>query len=152
MTFTEAYQKYYPTVLKNCRKFFKDEHTAQDATQETLFKLMQKWDTLDDKESLGAWLKKTTYNTCVDIYRKQKREVPFEKIQQAEYPEEDLGKILLEEAREIVLKFPALYQEIFHLSFICGYTGPQIADRLHIPLSTVKTRTRICLQKIQAAL
>ena len=152
MTFTEAYQKYYPTVLKACKKFFKDEHTAKDATQETMFKLLRNWDTLDEKESLGAWLKKTACNTCIDMKRKQKKEVPFEEIRQTEYVEESPGKELLEDAREIVTKFPAIYQEIFHLSFICGFTGQQIADRLSIPLSTVKTRTRVCLQKIQAAL
>ena len=152
MTYTEAYQKYFPKVFTNCRKFFTDIHTARDAAQETMFRLLQSWDTLDEKEALDAWLKKTSYNICVDIYRKRKREVPFEEIRLAEFPEEDPGKLLMEEAREIVLKFPAIYQEIFHLAFIRGYTGQQIAERLGIPLSTVKTRTRTCLQKIQAAL
>jgi len=152
MTYTEAYQKYYPKVLRICKRILEDEHVAKDAAQETMFKMMQKWDTLDKKESLGAWLSTTTRNACIDIIRKRKREVPLEEIPQAEFFEEDPGKLLMEEAREIVLKLPSIYQEIFHLSFIRGYTGQQIADRLCIPLSTVKTRVRVCLQKIQAAL
>lgn len=152
MTFTKAYQKYYAYVFRICKGFFTDEHVIRDATQETFFKLMLKWDSLYGKDSLNGWLRKTASNVCLDIIRKQKNEVLLEDVCWAEYPEEDPGKLLLEEAKEIVKKFPAIYQEIFHLSFICGYTGPQIADRLRIPLSTVKTRTRVCLQKIQAAL
>ncbi|MBE7025016.1 MAG: sigma-70 family RNA polymerase sigma factor [Ruminococcaceae bacterium] len=152
LTFTEAYTRYYPSVMKNCRKFFADEHTARDATQETLYKLMIHWDELYDKEALDAWLKKVAYNTCVDIYRKQKKEIPFDEIRQAEFFEEDIGKELFNEAKEIVKNLPSIYREIFHLSFVCGYTGQQIADRLCIPLSTVKTRVRVCLQKIQASL
>ncbi len=152
MTFTEAYARYYPTVMKICRSFFTDGHTAEDATQEAFFRLMQKWDSLDEKDALDAWLRKTATNICIDILRKRKKEILFEEIHQIESLEEDPGKLLLEEAREIVAKFPGIYQEMFHLSFICGYTGQQIADRLRIPLSTVKTRTRVCLQRIQAAL
>ena len=153
MTFTEAYTHYYPLVLKFCKNFFpNNEHTVRDATQETMFKLMMNWDTLDERESLGAWLRKTAYNTCTDIYRRQKREVPFEEIRKAEYTEEDLGKTLLADAKEIVKSFSPKYQEIFRLAFLRGLTGQQIADLLGIPLSTVKTRTRVCLQKLSADL
>ncbi len=152
MTFTEAYMHYYPFVFKLCRKLSADEHTAKDAAQETMYKLMIHWDELYEKESLEAWLGRVARNICVDIYRKQKREVLFEEIRQTEHFREDPGKALLEEAKETVKNLPAIYREIFHLSFICGYTGKQIADRLGIPLSTVKTRIRVCTQKLKAVL
>ena len=117
-----------------------------------MYKLMMCWDDLYEKESLEAWLGRVARNVCADIYRKQKREVLFEEIQESEFPEDDPGKLLLEDAKDIVKTFPEIYREIFHLSFVCGYTGKQIADLLHIPLSTVKTRIRICTQKLKAAI
>lgn len=152
LTFTEAYTRYYALVLKECRRFFPDEHTAEDATQETMFKLMVNWDALCEKEALVSWLRKVAYNTCVDMIRKRNREIPFAEIRKKEYTEEDLGKELLADAKEIVQTFPEKYREIFRLAFLCGMTGQQIADYLGIPLSTVKTRTRACLKRISDAL
>lgn len=152
MTYTQVYQKHYFYVLKICRSILKDRASSEDATQETFYKLLRHWDALEEKDDLSAWLRTTATNTCIDIIRKRSRELPFEEIRPTELPEEDPGKLLLEEAKDIVLTLAPKYQEIFHLSFICGYTGQQIADRLCIPLGTVKSRVRVCIQKIQAAL
>lgn len=152
MTFTEAYTLYYPFVYGICKKKLHDRTAAQDATQETMFKLLRHWDKLDEKESLHAWLKTAARCTVIDMLRKQNREVPFAEVYSSECPEEDPGKLLMEEAKEVVLSFPPMYQEIFRLSFICGYTGSQIAEQLSLPLSTVKTRIRICTQKLKSAL
>lgn len=152
MTFTEAYTHYYPFVLKCCKAIFADGHTAKDATQETMFKLMTNWDTLDERESLEGWLHKTARNTCLDIIRKRNREKAFIETRKKEYTETDIGKELLADAKEIVRTFPEKYREIFLLAFLRGLTGQQIADRLGIPLSTVKTRTRACLKLLSDAL
>lgn len=152
LTFTEAYTHYYPFVLKYCKTFFPDAHTAKDATQETMFKLMINWDTLDERESLAAWLRKAAHNTCIDMIRKRNREQAFAETRKKEYTESDIGKELLADAKEIVRTFPEKYQEVFRLAFLRGLTGQQIANRLGIPLSTVKTRTRACLKLLSDAL
>ncbi len=152
MTFTEAYLQYYPFVYKVCKHMLHEHATAEDAAQETLFKLMKHWDCLDEKESLYAWLKTAAQSTVVDILRKRKKEVLFADVYAADHLEEDPGKLLMEEAKEIVKNFPHIYQEIFRLSFVYGYTGSQIAELLSLPLPTVKTRIRVCTQKLKAAL
>ena len=152
MTFTEAYTHYYSFVLKICRTILEDGDTAKDATQETMFKLMMNWDALDERESLQAWLRKAAHNTCIDMIRKRNREQAFAETRKKEYTEADIGKELLADAKEIVRTFPEKYQEVFRLAFLRGLTGQQIANRLGIPLSTVKTRTRACLKLLSDAL
>lgn len=152
MTFTEAYVQYYPFVSSVCKRYFADSSSAEDAAQDTMYKLLRHWDELDEKDSLYAWLKTAAHCSSVDILRKQKREIPFAEVYPPENPDEEPGNLLLEEAKEIVKSFAPMYQEIFRLSFVCGYTGSQIAKILSLPLPTVKTRIRACTQKLKAAL
>ena len=152
MTFTEAYIQYYPFVYKVCKHMLHDHTTAEDTAQDTLYKLLRHWDKLDEKDSLYAWLKTAARSTAIDILRKQNKEVLFAEVYPTECSEEDPGALLMEEAKEVVRTFSPMYQEIFYLSFICGYTGPQIATLLSLPLPTVKTRIRTCTQKLKAAL
>ena len=152
MTFTEAYVQYYPFVSSVCKRYFAEPSSAEDAAQDTMYKLLKHWDELDEKDSLYAWLKTAAHCSSVDILRKQKREIPFAEVYPPENPDEEPGKLLMEEAKEIAKTFSPMYQEIFRLSFVCGYTGSQIAELLSLPLPTVKTRIRACTQKLKAAL
>jgi len=47
---------------------------------------------------------------------------------------------------------PADQQQVLALAYFNGYTQYQIADVLHQPLGTVKTRLRLAMQKLRQML
>ena len=152
MTFTKAYEKHYLQVYVICKAILKDSYMAEDATQETFLKLMKKWDELTDKDSLGPWLRVTATNTCRDVMRIRKREFPAAEIYADTQDEDTLGRELMAEAMEAVKSFPDSYKEIFRLVFLEGYRTSEIAEKLHLPFSTVKGRIQMCLRKLRHAL
>jgi RNA polymerase sigma-70 factor (ECF subfamily) len=54
--------------------------------------------------------------------------------------------------RTALAGLPADQREVVSLSFLEGLSHSEIAERLALPLGTVKSRMRIAYQKVRAAL
>jgi RNA polymerase sigma-70 factor (ECF subfamily) len=66
----------------------RDRDLMDDALQEVAVKAARALPTLRDPDAIGAWLSRTTYRTCVDLLRRQRRLVL---LAPDELPEPDAG-------------------------------------------------------------
>ncbi len=63
---------------------------------------------------------------------------------------------LLAESRQVVRAamalLPTAQREVVELAYFGGFTQTEIAERLSVPLGTVKTRVRLAMRKLRDTL
>ena len=149
--------KLYGAILRIVR----DSEEAQDLLQDVYVKVWRRAARFDPaKASPITWLCVTARNTAIDHLRRQGRQLraaPEHDI--ADLPEEKPGadELLCEsedyEALARCLDGLAEEQERpIRLAFFDGLTHSQLADRLEVPLGTMKSRIRRGLQSLRGCL
>ncbi|WP_452228932.1 MULTISPECIES: sigma-70 family RNA polymerase sigma factor [unclassified Lacinutrix] len=125
-------------------KFFilskvKDAVIAEDLVQETFIKVHTKLNTLKNEEKMKSWLFTIARHTVLDYFRNKKlvyetteEDFIFEE-QKLEHTEADC-------LQGIIKSLPKKYRDPLFLSDIKGLKQAQIAEQLHVPLSTVKSQ------------
>lgn len=136
----------------------RDEHTAEDLTQDVLTRFAAQLASKDPPRDPTAWLFRVARNAIVDHYRKR---------QPATGDGDDLGALALAVAdepvvdglaqlrasfRQFVHELPGPDREAVLLTEYEGLTQQQLADRLGIPLSTAKSRVQRARARLAAAL
>ena len=97
--FERLYMKYYQKVFAKCLFFLKDESSAKDAMQEVFMKVLLNLSKFKSKARFSTWLYSITYNYCIDLLRKKKKNPLLLKDspqEQIDYDEEINDKLILE--------------------------------------------------------
>lgn len=136
----------YRHMLKVAFRKMKNEADALDIVQESWIKILNKWDTLRDKNKLIHWAKTIVINTANSAIR---RKIVYQEIlrehadfiytscfhsQNASFQIEKYEllscmKLLDEGTRRILL-----------LKFYYGWKDQEIADQFQMPVGTIKAR------------
>jgi RNA polymerase sigma-70 factor, ECF subfamily len=157
--FRELYQTYGPRVKAFMMRQGTDAATAEDLAQETLLTVWRRASLYAaDKGSVATWIFAIARNLRIDRLR---REVPWQELPE-ERPEAAASDTLPDEAlaekerqvrvRAALADLPSEQREVVVLSFLEGLSHGEIAERLGVPLGTVKSRMRIAYQKIRSGL
>src|SRR5262245_52693707 len=157
--FRELYEAYGPRVKAYMMRRGADAGTAEDLAQETLLTVWRKAALYaDERGSMTTWVFTIARNLRIDRLR---REMPFQELPEwrlAEpsseaQPDEVLAeKERQERVRAALAELPEDQREVVQLSFLEGLSHSEIAERLALPLGTVKSRMRIAYQKVRTAL
>ena len=91
--FTMLYRRYAGKVFAKCISMLADEGMARDATQDIFIKVLLNLGKFTEQSSFSTWVYSITYNFCIDIIRKKKKNILIFS--------EDVGKISAETEREI---------------------------------------------------
>ena len=67
--FAAFYCRYRADVLRFCRRIVRDDHTAEDMTQETFVRALRRFGALDSRRGAWPWLSTIARNTCIDRLR-----------------------------------------------------------------------------------
>jgi len=146
-------KKYSRIISSLIRRMVKDEDDVSDLTQETLIKAYRALHTFQFNFSFSSWLFKIASNTTIDFLRKKRFNMtPLYKKENNSEEEEiieikDLSyspdsNLVTHEKRELLLKaiseLPENYKEIIKLRHGEDMDYAEIAERLNLPLGTVK--------------
>ncbi len=156
--FRQLYQSYAPRVKSYMMRQGADANTAEELAQETLLTVWRKASLYSgEKGSATTWIFTIARNLRIDRLR---REVPWQELPEG-HAETASSDILPDEAvseverRERVQRamsgLPEDQLEVVNLSYIDGLSHSEIADKLELPLGTVKSRMRLAYQKIREA-
>jgi RNA polymerase sigma-70 factor (ECF subfamily) len=136
------------------------EADAEDATQETFLAVWRKLPTLRDADRFDAWLGRITVNSCRATLRRRRgvREISVEEGETATgSPQGDSPQLidLTVEKDAFDRGFERLSVEdrallLFHHRDELGLV--EIADRLHIPIGTVKSRLHRARRALERAM
>ncbi len=152
----QLYRRYARSVYGLALRRLGDRGRAEDAVQETFLSIWRSAKTYRPERGPGApWLYAVARNAIVDRHRGAAEppvEVPDGLAQEAGPPE------LAEQAwtqwrvHRAFDELPENEREVIALAYWRGLSQSEVAERLGIPLGTVKTRTRAALQRLAVIL
>lgn len=71
--FSALYRRYSGRVYGKCISLLKEEHLARDATQDIFMKIFMNLGQFGEQAKFSTWVYSITYNYCIDIIRKKKK-------------------------------------------------------------------------------
>ena len=152
----ELYDRYAPLAYGVALRVLGDPARAEDAVQEAFLKIWNGASTFDARRgSLRTWLLTAVRNRSIDYLRgraaheRQEQELVPELVE-AGARSDPWRQVSLSLERTAVRE--ALTSQAVELAFFGGYTHREIADMTRVPLSTVKGRMRLALEKLSSYL
>ena len=137
-------------------KFTYNEDDANDLVQETYLKALRYKDKFAEKTNLKAWLYTIMKNTFINNYRKASKTnvlldstqenyfIDLSTLSKPERPDQSLA------CKEIISEINALSDE-YRIPFQMHYNGfkyKEIAEKLDLPIGTIKSRIFLSRQKL----
>lgn len=157
--FSKLFQAYAPRVKSYMMRQGADAGTAEELAQETLLTVWNKAGLYSgEKGSATTWIFTIARNLRIDRLRREAiwQGLPEEHAEQASpdpAPDETISaRERQDRVRVALAALPADQHEVVRLSYIEGLSHSAIAERLGLPLGTVKSRVRLAYQKIREAL
>lgn len=152
----ELYQRFSKQIYSLARRMLREESAAEDVTQDVFVKIWQKaLDYSSLKGAVSTWVMTIAHHSTVDAIRRRATQetVLLEDGELERYPVElddnRLEQVTVSRALE---SLEAGERGLIELAYFEGLSHSQLATRTGIPLGTIKTRLRLGLQKLKAAL
>lgn len=155
----KLFEIYYGKMLMVCRRYTKDEDSAQEILQNGFIKVFEKLEMFDFKGSFDGWVRRIVANTAIDAIRKSKR-MPYLSENETEFV--TASENLMEEAEELefrtiqanvalkaVEELTPGYRAVFNLYVFEEYTHKEIAEILGISEGTSKSNLAKAKQNLQ---
>ncbi len=131
---------------------------AEEVTQDVFLKVWQRperWNPQLGK--LSSWLLTIARNAAIDRLRKERRQPfqdtdPLELVGEQTSPRDMVDSAAWHDGqlvRELMTHLPTEQHQLVELAFFQGYTHRELAERLNLPLGTVKTRLRLGLRRLR---
>jgi RNA polymerase sigma factor (sigma-70 family) len=132
-------------------KFTHNHSDANDLIQDTILKALKNKDKFKQGTNIKAWLYIIMKNTFISNYHKiDKRNSLIDSIED-DYvfvqpstisKNEGAGAVVMEDITKSINKLEKVFKDPFMMHF-SGYKYEEIADKLHIPMGTVKNRIHV---------
>jgi RNA polymerase sigma-70 factor, ECF subfamily len=135
-----------------------EKQEAEDVVQEAFIKV---WRSAGGyrvgRASVRTWILSIVRNCGIDQIRSHARRGKMQEKVEASAPTSEPSEAFAEtwkntqqeQVREALKTLPQEQLKILELSYFSGYTHMEIAERLELPLGTVKGRMRLGLQKLR---
>ena len=156
--FRDLFEIYAPRVKAYMMRQGADPTTAEELAQETLLTVWRKANLYSgDRGNATTWIFTIARNLRIDKLRKEMTWVELPEGREEEASDDPLPdeRVEVKERQKRVqaalAQLPADQHEVVTLSYIEGLTHSQIAERLKLPLGTVKSRMRLAYLKIREA-
>lgn len=142
-------KRYYTDILRYCKRNIVDQNLAEDATQETFYRVFRSLMRYQDKERFRAWLYMIARNICIDENRKQKNTIPLE-LEDIGEESNDIHQIEnSDEIEQLLSVLPEEQREAILLYFEDELTYKEIGKILGIPARTVQSRVKNGIKAIK---
>jgi RNA polymerase sigma-70 factor (ECF subfamily) len=154
--FELLYHRYVRSVMGIALRRLRDRGRAEDAVQETFTAIWRSAASYRPERGPAApWLYAVARNAIVD--RLRVRTEPASEVPETASPEP--GPLERAESSYVswrvhraLEELPEKEREVVELAYWSGLSQSEVADYLHIPLGTVKTRTRSALARLATVL
>ncbi len=119
-----------------------DSELTKDIVQDVFLKVFSKSDTLKHKDKLVSWIYQITRNEIINHFRNVNFYNPSIEIEEEEINKIKLTSELAECVRPVIDSLPQKYKEALILSDIENIPQKEIAERLNISYSGLKSRVQ----------
>lgn len=156
VAFELLYQRYVRSVFGLALRRLRDRQRAEDAVQETFTAVWRSAASYRPERGPAApWLYAIARNAIVDRMRARYEppaeapDLPSSEPGPGDRAESSYVSWRVHRALE---ELPAKEREVVELAYWSGMSQSEVAEYLHIPLGTVKTRTRSALSRLAGVL
>jgi RNA polymerase sigma factor (sigma-70 family) len=157
-----VYDEHADLVFGLARRVTRDEQLARDITQEVFTYLWELPGRVDlSRGSLRAYLAVVTHRRAVDQVRRTERRARTEAASVLADTEDGPENRVVEAAAQAwsskrlaagLAELPAEQRVAVELAYYDGLTYRQVAQRLHIPEGTAKSRLRLAMARLRTLL
>ena len=124
------YIRYADNVYGYVRSIVRDEHEAEDVTQQVFTRLIGSIDRYEQRSvPFSSWLLRITHNMAIDHIRRR-RAVPCEDTFAVDSGHEEQGASLSLTLRDALAELPQEQREVVVLRHVAGWTPGEIATHL----------------------
>jgi RNA polymerase sigma factor (sigma-70 family) len=156
----EAYDSFAAVVYSVALRVTGDRQAAEDVTQDTLLELWRRPHRYDPgRGPLRPWLATIAHNRSVDWIRREHaargRDLRNDRVMSGHVP--DIGddvqaSMTAQRVQRALSRLPETEGKAIRLAFFGGLSYRQVAEDLHIPEGTVKSRIRSGLNHLSHTL
>lgn len=144
--FLELYEAVYKDLYRFAYYYLGNAQEAEDAIGETVLKAYEKFDSLRNEDAFRSWIFKILVNQCKSQFRKSGNRKTAELFEEPSYhPELDDAVI----AKDMLSGLSKEERQIVALTVFGGYKGDEIAKMLHRRHSTIRSKYRRALKKLE---
>lgn len=159
-SFAKVFNYFAPRLRSYALRQMGNEAQAMELVQDTMSNVWQKAHLFNsEKGSASTWIFTIARNIRFDMLRRQqhrKEDLYAEDLwpvlyeQAAEIDEDQLDQdITLQQVGEFFEQLPDKQSTVIKAIYIEGKSQQEVAEMLEIPLGTVKSRTRLALQRLR---
>lgn len=158
----QLYDRHATTVYSIAIGLLRDQSRAEDVTHDVFITLWQHPDRYNPAVGRFApWFYRVARNRTIDVLRQRRREVNPAESEVFEATLADSGpspsEVILSQAdaqrvRQALTRLSDDQRRLIELAYFSGMTQSEMAEKLDIPLGTVKTRVRTGLRRLRAIL
>ena len=129
----ELYQLYFKDVFLYAKALTRDEHIAEEITQECFFKAIQSIHSFKGECDIRVWLCQIAKNSYYTYCKNKKRLVSQEEMEEAEAISHTIEERLLDKQQAVAIhkilhQLEEPYKEVFHLRIFGELSFREIAD------------------------
>ena len=127
---------------------------AEEATQDAILRAWAAWPTMRDPDRFGPWFERILMNTCLDRVRRRHgvRLVDLEHAPELRGADPFAAGLARDEIGRALGDLPSEQRAVVVLRFWHDLPLEEIADRLQLPLGTVKSRLHYAMRTMRSAL
>ncbi|KAA0765321.1 sigma-70 family RNA polymerase sigma factor [Bacillus sp. SH5-2] len=154
--YSELYDKTIQEVYKTAHFLIDDKTDVDDVVQEIYIQLYESLRKYDSEKLFRPWLIGLAIKQIHSYRRKRwmrlrivKKAEEQRKPVQIDFSNDVVSKISNQKLIELIHKLPYKLKQVIILRYLHEYSQEEVAQILHIPLGTVKSRIHAALKKLR---
>lgn len=155
-SFEYLFKSYHENILGVSFNILKDKELAEEVTQDVFLKVWNNIDSYNAKKGrLFTWMLNITRNAAIDKIRskdfnKNKLNLGIDNFTyKLQSSEEEEKRIDPEGLKKIINRLKGKCLKIIDYIYFRGYTQKEVSEELNIPIGTIKTRNRNCINELR---
>ena len=158
--FARLYDMYAAPSYSLALRVVRDRDLAADIVQEAFLAVWNQASKFDARRGQpSSWILTLTHHKAVDTVRREERRRadPIDETQDlgdggGVVEEQAWQGVAREQVRRAMTQLPDPHREVLELAYFAGYTQSQLAERLALPIGTVKSRTFAAMSSLRQLL
>jgi len=155
----ELFDSYSSVAYGLALRTLGDQGESEDVVQESFLALWRQAERLDPTRGVRSYLLTIVHNKTIDRMRRKGRrpEAALEFAEAVPDDSEDLAEFVARQAdganvRAALASLPEEQKRTIEMTYFGGLTISEVAERMSVPVGTVKSRLRLALQHLRRRL
>ena len=136
----ELYDRFAGAIFAVAFRTLGDRSLAEETVQQTFLQAFKGAATFDDAKPVSPWIYSIARRAAIDIYRKERRHVHSIETEVAIFPPGFEHAWEVWKVRQAVDALPENERATMHATHFMGMTHSEAAEKLGIPVGTIKSR------------